>query len=180
MTPPADTPRPSSTRPSIVVAYVLDAFAVVGLAIVIALLTQRDSQIEPQEAGFFGFVVPLIVLIAAASAAVGAGVVAARSLIREPLHSRLGRASMGLVVIGSVVAPAAVALVLAISALVGREIPASWADPLNAVWPIAGALAVATAVLAKGDPARRRFLVPPVAFGGFVLTFVILEVLGNQ
>jgi tellurite resistance protein TehA-like permease len=162
-------------RPSpLAVALVLDAVAIVVFGVFLVLLAARGSA-APDET-FFSDPFPAALVLAAASLAILAGVVAGVALVREPLRTREGRWAMRVAVVSALSLPVIAAIAAGIAWAVGVDDPAVIAQPLVPLWTLAS-LAAAVLGTTAHEPGRRGILVVPFMLGAFVLVFWLGEAL---
>jgi len=159
-------------------ALLLDAAAVAAFIPFVLIVTAGGPEDTSNET-FFSHPLPAALLLAAAASMIGGGVVAAVSLVRSPLGSRVGRWATGLAVVNMLLLPVAALSVIAVAALADIDLPEGWGQPIFPVSVLIGLAAVIAGVRAK-EPGRRGLLVVPLMIGAFVLVFVIGELIGHD
>ncbi len=125
---------------------------------------------------FFSDPLPAVLVLAAATAAVAAGMVAAVSLARTPLRTRAGRWATRLATANALLLPVVGLSVEGVAWLAGANLPDGWGQPIVPAWIATGFAAAILGVVAK-EPGRRGLLVVPLMLGAFVLTFWLGEIL---
>jgi hypothetical protein len=156
------------------VALVLDAVALAVFGVSLVLLATRGTA-APDET-FFSDPLPAALILAAASLAILAGVLAGAALVREPLRTREGRWAARLAVVNALFLPVLAAVAAGIAWAVGIDEPALLAQPLVPLWTLAGLAAAVLGATAR-EPGRRGILVVPFMLGALVLVFWLGEAL---
>jgi hypothetical protein len=159
----------------VVVALALDGLAIALLVVCFVVLAWSDW--EPlREEGFFAEPLLAALVLGAAAAALGAGVIAAASLLRVPLHTREGRWAVRLAAVNALIMPVVAVPVMAIAWLVGYDLPEGWGQPISPLWLMSGVGALVLGITAK-EPGRQGLLVIPVMIGASVATFALGEII---
>lgn len=160
---------------ALALALGLDALSVLLFVCTFTLARSRGEGDIPNET-FFSDPVPAVLLLAAATVAIAAGIVAAVSLARARLESRAGRWATRLALVNALVMPVVGLSVTAVAWLAGYDLPEGWGQPIAPFWLATGLAAAVLGVVAK-EPGRRGVLVVPFMIGAFVLTFWLGEIL---
>ena len=165
-------------RPSaLTLALGFDAAAVavfISFVVIVTAGGPRDTSDET----FFSDPLPAALLLAAAAAVIAGGVVAAVSLVRSPLRSRVGRLAMWLAVANAVLMPVVSLAVIVVAALASLDLAAGWGEPIVPFWVLTGVSAVIAGAVTR-EPGRRGLLVVPLMLGAVVLVFLVGEALGH-
>lgn len=160
---------------ALALALGLDALSVMLFVGVFAYLGARGARDTSNET-FFSDPAPAVLLLTAATVAIGAGIIAGVSLARARLHSRAGRWATRLALVIALLMPVVGVSVTAGAWLVGYDPPEDWGQPIVPIWLAAGLSAAILGIVAK-EPGRRGVLVVPFMIGALVLTFWLGEIL---
>lgn len=170
--------RPSSRRPSTLGATLgLDALGIV-LFVAAVLIVRQGGPRDTSDEGFFSDPLPAVLMLLTASALAVAGVLAAVSLVRAPLRSRVGRWAMWMGVAASVLMPVVAASVMIIAWLAGYDLPEGWGEPIAPVWQVAALAAIGLGLAAK-EPGRRGLLILPIVIAAALLIFILGDAPGG-
>lgn len=152
-------------RASVRVTLTLDGFAVAALAATVIVLEIRGDRRGPGD-GFFADPLPAVLALAAFGVAIAAGLVAARALIREPLHTGRGRWALRLALVLTASFPVLWGITLAF------DLDADWLESVIPLQMLAGTAAAGLGATAR-EPERRGLLLIPLVIGVAALAFFL-------
>lgn len=153
-------------RPPLRLAFGLDGLVFAVLAVYVVVTGARGRRDD----GFFADPVPDGLALLALTAAIAAGLVAARALVREPPDTRAGRWAVGLAIAFTLSFPA----LGLITATLGLE--AGWAEPVVPLQIGAALGAILLGSVAR-EADRRGLLLIPFVIGAAALMFFLVDLL---